>query len=546
MQYGRDVLADGHLHHQTTYSFTADGHRWINHELLSELLLAATVDNFGNQGLMIGKFLISLIVFGALYRCARAKQLSSIYTAGLLWLAAWNLSYFWSFRPQVLSFFFFTLLLWILEFAFQGWHGYLSDGASSSQQYEDEPEFSTKRLHILWLVPVVLCLWTNSHGGFVAGSAVYLAYLGCRGLEALHHKRSKAIGLIVRMAVMGLIGVAGTLLNPYGIELHQWLVASLGVPRPEIIEWHPTELFSLVGMRYLLLMALAAIVLTKSKRPRDFTQIIIMALLCWQSYKHVRHIPFFAIACAFWLPTPIRSCSQQLNAWIGDWWAEEQPTQEKNVIAYSVQLAMLACALIGCGSRLSEIHVVKSWFPVSAFQYMSDHDLSGRAVFDFDWAQYAIGCFGTPSAQPHCEVAIDGRFRTCYSQEVIDMHFDFVLGDGGPDRRFRGNDSPPFDPTRVLSYKNPELVVNRRNADASVKTMEACQDKWALLYQDEIAQVWGIRDKYDNPNSPHFIPTSDRNISDAPQIGSKPWPALPDRLTDPNTQEPTRLVHQPG
>jgi len=43
VQYGRDVLRDG-LPAETTYSFTAEGYRWINHENLAELVLALGMD----------------------------------------------------------------------------------------------------------------------------------------------------------------------------------------------------------------------------------------------------------------------------------------------------------------------------------------------------------------------------------------------------------------------------------------------------------------------------------------------------------------------
>ena len=44
VQYGNDVLADGYIHETTTYSYTAVGFRWINHENLAELTFAGIVN----------------------------------------------------------------------------------------------------------------------------------------------------------------------------------------------------------------------------------------------------------------------------------------------------------------------------------------------------------------------------------------------------------------------------------------------------------------------------------------------------------------------
>ena len=55
----------------------------------------------------------------------------------------------------------------------------------------------------------------------------------------------------------------------------------------------------------------------------------------------------------------------------------------------------------------------------------------------FKWAQYAIAAFGVNSDErPHLKVAFDGRFRTCYPQELVDMYFDFAIGDAPPRPHF--------------------------------------------------------------------------------------------------------------
>ena len=44
-------------------------------------------------------------------------------------------------------------------------------------------------------------------------------------------------------------------------------------------------------------------------------------------------------------------------------------------------------------------------------------------------------------------------------QQMLDEHFDFILGDVGPRQRFRCPDSGPFDPARVLESGSPDLVL---------------------------------------------------------------------------------------
>ena len=57
------------------------------------------------------------------------------------------------------------------------------------------------------------------------------------------------------------------------------------------------------------------------------------------------------------------------------------------------------------------------------------------------------------------------------------------------------------------------------------------QEDFVLLYQDSLAQVWGRRERYDEPASADYFAEAERRISERPQEGSVTWPALPVRRT---------------
>jgi hypothetical protein len=53
------------------------------------------------------------------------------------------------------------------------------------------------------------------------------------------------------------------------------------------------------------------------------------------------------------------------------------------------------------------------------------------------------------------------------------------------------------------------------------------QNGWVLLYEDPIAQVWGVRKIFDNPANSRFV-SNDRRKTDAGQMtGYIQWPAYP-------------------
>ena len=218
--YGQEVLADGALPTTATHTYTAPGYPWINHENLSEIALALGFRYLGPQGLLLAKCLLGMLIVGLMFVAARRKgvQLAAICVA--LVLVTLNLAGFWAMRPQLFSFLFFAVLMALVERAFNGWS-------------------ETHRADLRWLIPAPLLfvVWTNSHGGFAAGVCIFAAYLAGRAIEAIVVRGRDAWPLVAGLTALGAASALATFVNPYGIGLHQWMLHSLGSPRPEITEW---------------------------------------------------------------------------------------------------------------------------------------------------------------------------------------------------------------------------------------------------------------------------------------------------------------------
>ena len=118
VQYGRDAFRDG-IARTTTYSFTADGHPWINHEHLSELILAGVASLGGGAALMVMKCLLGMILIGLIVRTARQQQAGVVATCVVALLVSVTMTYHWSVRPQIFSFLLFALLIALVNWAFE-------------------------------------------------------------------------------------------------------------------------------------------------------------------------------------------------------------------------------------------------------------------------------------------------------------------------------------------------------------------------------------------------------------------------------------------
>lgn len=530
VQFGRDTLQVG-LSHTTTYSFTTVNHRWINHENLSEVLMAIGMDRFGPGWMQAVKCFFGILVLGSMMIFAHKRSVTPLSCCVVVLLILMNLIYHWSLRPQLLTYVFFSVMVVLLSWVFHEWEGrwWLVSRKSNSSTKLTEHFFGLKRRYALVIfLPLLFVAWTNAHGGFVAGFLVLGLALFCRCVEALVHDGRAALPVVAYLSVVTFLTGLATFLNPYGWHLHAWLIHSLQVPRPEIVEWHGLDFASLQAWYFALLLITAVASWLRDRERRDFTQLVILAVTAWQAISHQRHISFFAILVGYWLAPQIGSLLRTEREHISEQSRALRATTQPKLVCALIVLLLATSA--GLFYRTREIYVSRSMFPISAVQFMADRRLlAGNMFVTYNWSQYVIGNLGARSTTDKgIRVAFDGRFRTCYPQEVVDMHFDFVLGDL-PGKRFRGTDSPPMAPARILTFFDPELVLLDREQPHSEKVMVENRDRWVLLYQDAIAQLWGRADLYDNPTRPEYIDVEQRQIGTDFRLDSVPWPARPIR-----------------
>ena len=508
VRYAQDVLTDGVVPATATYTFTAQGHRWINHENLSEIAFALVYQGFGTHGLLVFKCLLGMTVTGLMLAVAHRQGVNVTVMGAFLLLIATNLTTFWPVRPQIMGYGLFAVLLVLLGWSFENWQ-----------------ERRRVRFALLCLGPPLFAVWANTHGGFVAGLCIMSVYLFLRSLEATFYLGRQGWGYALQFGVIIVCCGLATLITPYGPELWVWLVDSLGHPRPEITEWASPSPSHEFFVPFWSLVGVVAASWMGSRVRRDWTHILILALTIVQAALHLRHIAFVAILCGFWLPPHVQSLVSRLREGM----PQSSRTLGRNArwgLAAVLGLALCLPA-VAIGQRLSHLPVLKWEYPIDAVQYMADRQMTGKLVVSFNWAQYTIAAL-----TPEVQVAFDGRFRTCYPQEVVDMHFDFLMGDV-PGKRHRSPQSGPVDGSRVLHFEDPDLVLMDRSYKQSVRVMRVAlqspDPKWTLLYQDGLAQLWGRRDRYDDPQSPHFIPESERFRSEEMPVGWVQWPAMPRR-----------------
>ena len=510
VRYAQDWLEEGKLPTTATHTFTAPDHQWINHENLAELALALGHEYLGTTGLLIAKCVWGMGIILLMVWIASRHGVHPLLSWAMMLLIASNLQAFFPLRPQLLSFGLCAIMLALLDRAFCHWHR--------------DHRVQWKHLAAL---PILFVVWINSHGAVVAGLCVLGVYLGGRIVEGFLNKSPLAGSNFLGLATVGLASVGATVANPYGLEMHRWLAMSLGQPRPEISEWAPPAIDSPIFWPWVGLLAVAAFSLVATQKRRDWVQIAILGLVAWQSASHLRHIAFLAILCGFWLPEHLQSALAKLRPRSSKPLGVMRLSPGLRRVAIIALLASIGLQSFVLGKRLTDLPVDRSFYPVDAIEFMAEHRLSGKLVVSFNWAQYAIAALA-----PDVRVAFDGRFRTCYPQEVVDMHFDFLVGENDG-KRSRSASSGPIDGRRVLNFGTPDLVLVDRSIEHATTVMSEVTaehpGEWVLLYRDSVADLWGRGTRYERTTSPHHLPLAVRMTDDSERVGGVAWPALPSR-----------------
>ena len=142
LRTGQWIVESGHVPHSDPFSFTSAGHAWISHEWLSEAVFYELWKHGGFAALIAFPAIITTAGFMLLYLRCRAK---AHWAAAATALGALAASPSWGVRPQMFTFTFASLLLWLVEWG------------------ENRPK-------ILFWIPPLFLLWLNLHGGFALGT----------------------------------------------------------------------------------------------------------------------------------------------------------------------------------------------------------------------------------------------------------------------------------------------------------------------------------------------------------------------------------------
>jgi hypothetical protein len=254
-----------------------------------------------------------------------------------------------------------------------------------------------------------------------------------------------------------------TLLNPYGLDLWRFLLATATVARPEITEWRALSIASPTGAVYLVLVALGiASLLLARERVSPFRTLAFVGLAL-APLMALRHAPLFAVS------VPILLAPELTRAWSR---VARNARPRDSRIHYLMTAVSLVAALVllaAARTRIGCIEFKSDDYPVASVQMLKQGAALGNMAVHFNWGEYVLWHLG-----PALKVSMDGRRETVYTPTIYEENVNFMMGRGDWDALLRRSAAdyalvPVHDPAANLLRLSPG---------------------WRLIQEDETAALF--------------------------------------------------------
>jgi hypothetical protein len=449
MTFGRLFWDSKTFPYQDIFTYLPTHDRWIYHEWLTGVVLYPIYKFTDGFGLIVLRDLVALATLGFLYLAARIRKSSS--ASALFWLvlvsAFLKVGFATVLRAQDFTYLFTAVTIYLLERSRQKGQWFL----------------------LPILVPIQI-VWCNLHGGFLAGLGITAIYIVG---EAFSSRTWWPYLLVFLLSVMS------TLINPYGVDYWTYLFKAVALPRSEITEWasiftayvqHTIPLTQIIWYVALGLLSLKILV---KVRLREITPIMILSGTFLLGIQHMRHMVFFPLLAAVYLPEPFQPYIDDLRTKLVNvlkWLKEKAPVApvgSRRITTILIAILIFPFFVFLGSSSLSfkipsqeKGHIV--YYPTGASEYIKTNYSSGNILTEFVWGEYLIWNLG-----PQMKVGLDGRYETVYQDNAANEYFDYINGKKNDFLDAYAHDFVLFRPDR------PPVASLRRSPD------------WKVAYEDE-------------------------------------------------------------
>ncbi|MEP6894254.1 MAG: hypothetical protein ABI986_01475 [Chloroflexota bacterium] len=446
---GNYILNSGTIPIHDIFSNTLNGARLVPHEWIAEVLFALAQRLMGLSGDVLLAALLGavtiLIVYQELIKRGNYR-LVALFLAAYVSVVS---SVHWLARPHMFTFFFVVLWTYWLE------HFYKNE----------EKNF--------WRFPLLMLIWVNTHGAFIAGFVVLATYIADWIWEYMQGRGKIEMGR--QLILIGLLSFAVTFINPAGIYLWGTSVGYVGnsFMTSHTVEYLSPDFHEKDMWPFMFMVAFALFALWQ-ERKLAMREALLLAGWTMLSLYSVRNIPLFAVVTAPIYGSLIQPWAEKMLNWLKP---VSGPRESKNVLrgyVWSMSAVLFVGFVLWRGIPLDQKGTgnifLPNKMPVQAVDWLQKNPQDGNMFNHFIWGGYILY-----RMWPHETVFIDGQ-TDFYGEALMREYFDVI------------NLNTNWE--SILDRHAVSWMIIPRNEALAKYLYSVNDDAWQAIYQDDTTVIF--------------------------------------------------------
>jgi hypothetical protein len=377
---GSSLWNSGHLPRHDLYAFTPTLPQYIDHEWGAGVVFYALLQWFGPSSLIVLRMVLAvgLLALGFLTGRRQGCDANILLLLAIPAAACLLTGYIPVVRSHVFTFFLFAATLFCLEELRRGGRWPAA------------------------VLPALMLVWTNLHGGFVVGLGAIFIY----GAASFVARERAALMVFIAAGC-----AAVTLVNPYGLDFWRYLIPALLNPRRHILEWRPLPPLAwddFWGFRLLFVLTVIAVAAGwKRVERKNWAGLAVLAVTAGMGWRSRRHGPFLAAAALAYAGPYFQA------VWRGRFQLLPGAVLLYTAIAFWVAIRFLPGASLDPLSPIGED-------PVREVDILALAGAKGNAATPFAWGSYVSW-----RLYPNVKISMDGRYETTFPESTFALNNAF-------------------------------------------------------------------------------------------------------------------------
>jgi hypothetical protein len=432
---GQLILATHAVPRFDPFSSTTAPQAWFAWEWLYDVVVGWLESAVGLNGVVLFTALIIAGLFSWTFRLLLRSGTNVLVALVLVLLAASASMIHFLARPHVVSWLFTVAWFWILESSGAGCGGSRSNSSETSAS-------KNRRAWLLWLLPLLMLVWVNVHGGFLVGFVLLAIYWFSAVWQWFRLKEARfddvmqkiRAGRRVRaLTVSGILSALATLVNPYGLQLHVHIFRYLSnrflmdhIDEFQSPNFHYVAQKCFAGLLLLTLVALAA-----KRRELNTSRGLVVLFAVYSGLYASRNIPVSSLLLILvigpWLSDAMVRLTEKKRGLDSTAFLHRMQAIDLSLRGHLLPIAavVLMCWIAAhdgkLGARsLMDAHFDGKRFPVAAVNYLEKQDVQGPLLSPDSWGGYLIY-----RLYPRVRMVVDDR-HDFYGEEFLKSYLKMV------------------------------------------------------------------------------------------------------------------------